>query len=89
MRTASSYEEWLLGDGMKGDTMVANLSVVVCCSNDFDLAHALDSVDDAVEIIASITPNRMIERYLELKEIPHAVSRSGITPSSPTQDSTS
>jgi len=53
------------------------LSVVVCCSNDFDLAHTLDSIDEDVEVVASITPNRMIEHYLRMRGVRYAITPVG------------
>lgn len=57
--------------------MEVRLSVVICCSNDFDLVHAIDSVDEEVEIVVSITPNRLIEDYLSLRDIPYVITPLG------------
>lgn len=54
-----------------------DLTVLVCCSDDFDLHPALDSIDDDVRVVASITPNPMIQEFLERRSIPFAVSAIG------------
>jgi glycosyltransferase involved in cell wall biosynthesis len=66
-----------LGVGWRSILAGVRISVVICCSNDFDLTRAIDSVDEAVEIVATITPNRMIEDYLKMKGIPYAVTPVG------------
>lgn len=53
------------------------ISVVICCSDDFDLPRAIESVDEGVEIVAAITPNRLIEQYLEHVGIPYATTPRG------------
>jgi len=54
------------------------ISVVVCCSNDFDVVRMLDSIDapDA-EVIGALTPNSMIEEYFAARGFSYAITPVG------------
>jgi glycosyltransferase involved in cell wall biosynthesis len=53
------------------------MSVVVCCSNDFDVAKAVASIDADVELIGSLTPNELIESYFRMMGAAVAVTPRG------------
>lgn len=55
-----------------------SISVVVCCSDDFDVYKMLDSIDHPdAEIIGALTPNRIIEKYFESRGYRYALARKG------------
>lgn len=55
-----------------------SISVVVCCSDDFDVYKMLDSIDHPdAEIIGALTPNRIIEKYFDNMGYRYALARKG------------
>lgn len=54
-----------------------SLTVVVCCSEDTDVIHTLDSIDDEVDVVATITPDPLIEEFLTTRGIPFAITPRG------------
>jgi hypothetical protein len=54
------------------------ISVVVCCSNDFDVVKLLESIDHSeVEIIGALTPNPLIEEYFTNRGYRYALTPVG------------
>lgn len=53
------------------------MSVVVSCSNDYHVFETIDSIDENVEIVCSLTPNRLIERLLAERKIPYCITPRG------------
>lgn len=54
-----------------------DISVVINCSNDFHVFKTIESIDEEVEIICSITPNAKIETKLREMEISYIVTDIG------------
>lgn len=58
--------------------MVMSISVVVCCSNDFDVVKLVASIDHpGAEIIGAFTANPMIEDYFSNRGYKYAVTPVG------------
>jgi len=53
------------------------ISIVINCSDDFHLFKTIESIDEDVEIICSITPNKKIESKLTEMKIPYAITPKG------------
>src|SRR5690606_12474429 len=54
-----------------------DISVVINCSDEMHILETLDSIDEDVEIICSITPNPIIGKILKNKKIPYAITPNG------------
>jgi len=58
-------------------TEQVDISVIVCCSNDFDVLHALESAREAYEIIVAMTPNALLEDYLARRGVRFVLAPAG------------
>lgn len=54
-----------------------DLSIVINCSDDWRVISTIDSIDEQVEIICSITPNAQIEKLLAERRITYVVTPKG------------
>ena len=54
-----------------------DLSIVISCSDDFHIEKTLDSIDEDVEVVCSITPNPEIEKILNNRCIPYVITPKG------------
>ena len=53
------------------------MTVVICCSNDFDLAKTIASIDADVQIIVSATPNSLLETWMRVARIDYVLTPRG------------
>lgn len=54
-----------------------DISIVICCSDDWHILDTLDSIDEEVDIVCSITPNAEIEAFLRGKNFTVVVTPKG------------
>lgn len=56
---------------------MVSLSVLVRCSDDFRVLTCLDSIDEACDVVVSLTPNPSLEAEISRRALPFALSARG------------
>ena len=54
-----------------------SMTVVICCSDDFDVARTIASIDTEVEVIVSLTPSKLLETWMRLARIDYVLTPRG------------